>query len=175
MSVEDTVFIVWFIVPRTATDGFCGQGGSAREFLAWLAHTFCMNLPSFTSKAVGFVGRLPKMRKTVFGFDIVSERFSKGWRREKWNGLNFGLERKSHTFRTVVDARPGKGLEIREGGVIQITPSRDAPGYRVIGHNCHWTLVDDVGVHCWYLLVVVGDGPAVGSRAEGILLLHLVD
>ena len=57
-----------------------------------------MNLLSFTSKAVGFVGRLPKMRKTVFGFDLVSKRFSKGWRREKWNGLTFWLRKKKSYF-----------------------------------------------------------------------------
>ena len=55
-------------------------------------------------------------------------------------------ENRRHTFRTVVDTQPGKGLDVREGGVVQVTPGRDAHAQRVVDHNRHWTLVDRVGV-----------------------------
>jgi hypothetical protein len=51
-------------VPRTATDGYGGQGGPALGFLAKFAHTLCMYLLSFISKAVALGGRLPKIRGT---------------------------------------------------------------------------------------------------------------
>ena len=76
-SAAGTVVTVWFIVPRTATDGYPGQGGPAWGFLAKLAHTLCMYLLSVISKAValGGVGRLPKMRGTVLDLTSLAKDF----------------------------------------------------------------------------------------------------
>ena len=73
------------------------------------------------------------------------------------------------------DTQSRKGLDVRERGVVQVTPGRDARAQRVVDHNRHWTLVDGVGIDGCYLVIVVGDGPAVCGRADGILLLHGVD
>ena len=78
-----------------------------------------MNLLNFTSEAVAFAGRLPKMRKSIFWVRIsLVNSFSKaGEIEEDWR-CRLRKNRKSHTFRTMVDERPGVGLEIWEGGII---------------------------------------------------------
>ncbi len=86
------------------------------------------------------------MRKTVFAFVLLVRYIVMDGYGRVGMDCCFGSERKSHNFQNRVDDRPGKGLKIREGGVIKITPGRDTPSYRVIGHNCHWILVEGVGI-----------------------------